>query len=58
MVKRAGGALLLSIVIDHRSSRPIGTRLYACLRDLMLSGAIAAGTRLPASRTLARRERP
>ena len=54
MVKRAGGALLLSIAIDHTSPRPIGTQLYVTLRDLMLSGAIAAGVRLPSSRTLAR----
>ncbi|MBM3573255.1 MAG: PLP-dependent aminotransferase family protein, partial [Alphaproteobacteria bacterium] len=52
--KRAGGALLLSIAIDHRSTRPIGAQLYMALRDMMLSGAIAAGARLPASRTLAR----
>lgn len=54
MVKRAGGALLLSIAIDHDSPRPIGTQLYVGLRDLMLSGAVAAGVRLPSSRTLAR----
>ena len=54
MVKRAGGALLLSIAIDHDSPRPISTQLYVALRDLMLSGAIAGGVRLPASRTLAR----
>src|SRR3954453_24183009 len=53
MVKRAGGALLLSISIDHKAARPVSTQLYAALRDLMLSGAIAAGVRLPASRTLA-----
>jgi GntR family transcriptional regulator / MocR family aminotransferase len=54
MVKRAGGALLLSIALDATSARPITTQLYVHLRDLMLSGAIAAGARLPASRTLAR----
>jgi GntR family transcriptional regulator/MocR family aminotransferase len=54
MVKRAGGALLLSMALDHTSPRPVSTQLYAGLRDMMLSGAIAAGTRLPASRTLAR----
>ncbi|GAB4180738.1 MAG: PLP-dependent aminotransferase family protein [Thalassobaculales bacterium] len=54
MVKRAGGALLLSIAIDHDSGRPLGTQLYVALRDLMLAGAIPAGSRLPASRTLAR----
>jgi GntR family transcriptional regulator/MocR family aminotransferase len=54
MVKRAGGALLLSIALDPKSARPISTQLYVTLRDLMLSGAITAGVRLPASRTLAR----
>ena len=54
MVKRAGGALLLSISIDPDAPRPISTQLYVALRDLMLSKAIAAGTRLPATRTLAR----
>jgi len=54
MVKREGGALLLSIVIDRASARPISTQLYMAVRDLMLAGAIAPGARLPASRTLAR----
>jgi GntR family transcriptional regulator/MocR family aminotransferase len=54
MVKRAGGALLLAIEIDHRSPRPVSTQLYVSLRELMLSGALAAGDRLPATRTLAR----
>jgi GntR family transcriptional regulator/MocR family aminotransferase len=46
--------LLLAIEIDHRSPRPVSTQLYVSLRDLMLSGALAAGDRLPATRTLAR----
>ncbi len=54
MVKRAGGALLLGIQIDPASTRPIGTQLYMGLRELMLSGGIATGVRLPATRTLAR----
>ncbi len=54
MVKRAGGALLPSIAIDPAAPRPIATQLYVGLRDAILSGAIAAGTRLPASRALAR----
>ena len=54
MVKRAGGALLLSVQIDRASARPVGIQLYVLLRDLILAGGFAAGERLPASRTLAR----
>ena len=54
MVKRAGGALLLSVQIDRSSARPVSTQLYVILRDLILTGGFAAGERLPASRTLAR----
>ena len=35
MVKRAGGALLLSIRIEHGSSRPVSTQLHTGLRDLI-----------------------
>jgi GntR family transcriptional regulator / MocR family aminotransferase len=54
VVKRAGGALLLSVAIDPASSRPVSTQLYAVLRDMILSGGFSAGDRLPATRTLAR----
>jgi len=53
MVKRAGGALLLAVRIDHESTRPLGTQLYVILRDLILSGGFGARDRLPATRTLA-----
>jgi DNA-binding transcriptional regulator YhcF (GntR family) len=54
MVKRPGGALLPNIAIDHAASLPIATQLYVALRDLILAGTVAHGTRLPATRTLAR----
>jgi len=54
MVKRAGGALLLGVRIDHDSPRPVTTQLYVALRELILSGGVAAGARLPATRTLAK----
>jgi len=54
MVKRAGGALLLSIIIDPRSARSVSSQLHGALRELILSGSFAVGERLPASRTLAR----
>ncbi len=53
MVKRTGGALLLSLKIDHGSERPVGTQLCMGLRELILSGGLGAGDRLPASRTVA-----
>src|SRR5688572_24819636 len=54
MVKRAGGALLLSVEIDPDSRRPVSTQLYVILRDKILAGDFSPGDRLPASRTLAR----
>ncbi len=54
MVKRAGGALLLSLTIDRSSARPILHQLSASLRTLVFSGALGAGERLPASRVLAK----
>ena len=53
MVKRTGGALLLSLAVDHASSRPLCTQLCMALRELVLSGGLRAGDRLPATRTLA-----
>jgi GntR family transcriptional regulator/MocR family aminotransferase len=54
MVKRTGGALLLSLRVDHGGPRPVSTQLCAALRDIILSGGLNAGERLPASRTLAK----
>ncbi|SMF80792.1 transcriptional regulator, GntR family [Tistlia consotensis] len=54
MVKTSGGALLLSLKLDQDSAKPLSTQLCVALRELILSGALRAGDRLPASRTVAR----
>jgi GntR family transcriptional regulator/MocR family aminotransferase len=54
MVKKSGGALLLSLKLDHASSKPLNTQLCVALRDLILSGGLRAGVRLPATRTVAK----
>lgn len=54
MVKYSGGALLPTLGIDRDSSTPIAAQLTSAIRDAILSGALAAGQRLPSSRTLAR----
>ncbi len=53
-MKRQDGALLSSIEIDRTGKRAIGVQLYMVLREIILSGGLRAGERIPASRTLAR----
>ncbi|PTW62804.1 GntR family transcriptional regulator [Breoghania corrubedonensis] len=52
-MKTQAGALLSSIRVDRDGGRKITVQLYMALRDLILSGGVKAGERLPASRTLA-----
>ncbi len=52
-MKRHGGALLSSLRIDKASDRRMSVQLYMGLRDLLLSGGLTPGERLPATRTLA-----
>ncbi|TCD15407.1 PLP-dependent aminotransferase family protein [Oricola cellulosilytica] len=54
MVKHSGGALLPSLSVDRELPTSISAQLAAALRDLILSGALQPGERLPSSRTLAR----
>ncbi|WP_282605239.1 PLP-dependent aminotransferase family protein [Pelagibius sp. Alg239-R121] len=54
MVKRSGGALLLSLHIDRESGRLVTSQVFTAIRDIILSGGLSAGERLPASRTLAK----
>lgn len=53
-MKKTAGALLSSIQIDRGSHKKISVQLYMALRDIILSGGLASGARLPASRTLAK----
>lgn len=53
-MKKQAGALLSSIEIDRNANRKIGVQLYMSLRDIILSGGLSAGDRLPASRTMAK----
>lgn len=51
-MKTRAGALLSSIRIDHQADRRISVQLYMGLRDIILSGGVSPGERLPATRTL------
>jgi GntR family transcriptional regulator / MocR family aminotransferase len=52
-MKQAAGALLSSIQLDRSLRRSVSIQLYMALRDIILSGGLRAGERLPATRTLA-----
>lgn len=52
-MKREAGALLSSIRVDRQSRKSISVQLYMRLRDVLLSGGMKPGDRLPATRTLA-----
>ena len=53
-MKREAGALLSAIQLDRGSRKNISVQLYMALRDILLSGGLKPGDRLPASRTMAR----
>lgn len=53
-MKQHAGALLSSIQIDRSAQRKVAVQLYMALRDIILSGGLGSGARLPASRTLAK----
>ncbi len=52
-MKQAAGILLAAISLDRTSGKSISVQLYLALRELILSGALRAGERLPATRVLA-----
>lgn len=53
-MKTAAGALLSSIQLDRNSRVSVGVQLYQALRELILSGGLKAGDRIPATRTLSK----
>jgi GntR family transcriptional regulator/MocR family aminotransferase len=54
MVKHAGGVLLPTLTIEPGAGTPMTAQLACSLRDLILSGDLQPGQRLPSSRTLAK----
>ena len=54
MVKRSGGELLFAIAIDRNSTRSITAQVYSAVKQMIVSGDLAVGKRLPSSRTFAR----
>lgn len=53
MVKHAGGVLLPALKVEPEAGTPITIQLAGTLRDLILSGDLQPGERLPSTRTLA-----
>lgn len=54
MARRAADAALLPLALEREDAAPLHRQLYDQLRDLILSGRLSAGARLPSTRTLAR----
>src|SRR5205085_2890131 len=54
-MKQQTGELFLPFSIDAASSVPLYRQLYESMRQAILAGQLAAGTRLPATRVLAER---
>lgn len=54
MVKRSSGELLFSIVVDRSSEKSITTQVYGAMHQMILSGDLATGKRLPSTRIMAK----
>ena len=54
MVKYPAGTLLLDLKIEKGPGKTVSSQLQLALRDMILSGRLEPGERLPSSRTLAR----
>ena len=53
MVRQSDAMPFVSVELDRYSELPMHRQLYDYLRDAILSGQLAGGLRLPATRTLA-----
>ena len=53
MTKRPDGALFLPFSVEATGGTPLYRQLYEAIRQAILSGHLASGTRLPSSRVLA-----
>lgn len=51
--KSDAATTLLSVVLDREAREPLGRQLYLRIRDLILSGQLEAGAKMPSSRKLA-----
>src|SRR5690349_19316139 len=52
-MKRAGGALLPTFELEAASPIPLYAQVYRRIRESILGGSLATGSRLPSTRTLA-----
>ncbi|MCS6781329.1 MAG: GntR family transcriptional regulator, partial [Geminicoccaceae bacterium] len=52
--RRPAPAHLASLALDPASREPLYRQLYRAIREMILTGRLQPGARLPASRTLAR----
>ena len=52
-MKQAAGVLLSAIKLDRSSRQSVSVQLYLALREIILTGGLRPGERLPATRTLA-----
>jgi GntR family transcriptional regulator/MocR family aminotransferase len=53
MARRTAGGAVLLLPLPEIPDEPLHRRLYRALRDAILDGRLAAGSRLPSTRTLA-----
>jgi len=53
MVKGSAAMPFTGVALDRSSAAPLHRQLYDWLREVILSGQLAGGRRLPATRTLA-----